>query len=228
MRLKSRTKFLPHGFQLLLPEIGMKAPLSGSFTEMVDAFARIVEKNPALAEKQGWPRNRQDQEDWLDDREARRMAAHGWTNFIDMEDATSPTQKKTTMGWFRNAANAAGNIKTALAVYRDLLGPDGKVVAKEESERRAAICIACPKNDTAGGLTKYFLKEAAREIMLVAGMLKDMDVTTSQDKKLGVCEVCECPMVAKVHVVNEVLKKHITQDQLSKFPPNCWIPGAVA
>ena len=196
--------------------------------DVVNAFNRIVQKNPALAQKHGWPTNREDQENWIDEREARRMVAHSWLNFVEIEGEV-PVQKKTSSpGLFRSAANAAGKAKTALAIYRDLFGPEGKVVAKEESERRAAVCVKCPKNDTAGGLAKYFLKEAAHEIMAVAGMLKDMDVTTSQDAKLGVCQACDCPMIAKVHVSNEILKKNIKPDQIAKLDPSCWIPEAIA
>lgn len=227
MRLKSRTKWLPHGFQLLLPQIGMKEPISGSFTDVVEAFSRIVDKNPDLAEKHGWPTNRTDQEDWIDERESHRMVAHGWLNFVDLEGA-SPTQKKTSSKPFASVASAAGKAKTALAIYRDLFGPDGKVVAKEEAERRAAICVECPKNDTAGGLKKYFVEKAAAEIMGVFGMLKDLDVTTSLDNKLGTCEACSCPMRAKVHVSNEILKNNLKPDQIAKLDKNCWIPAAIA
>ena len=226
MRLKSRDKWVPHGFQILLPEIGMKEPITGSFNAVVNAFARIVEKNPALAEKKGWPKDRQSQEDWIDEREAQRMAAHGWMNFVEMEGQPPTIQKKTSL--VARVGSVAAGVKTALAIYRDLFGPDGKVVAKEEAERRAAVCVACPQNDVAGGLRKYFVKEAAREIMMVAGMLKDMNATTSLDAKLGVCQSCQCPLGAKVFIEAHVLKKNLKPEQISKLDPNCWIRPLVA
>lgn len=205
----------------------MKTPISGSFNEIVDAFARIVAKNPTLAQKHGWPDYREAQENWLDEREARRMAAHGWHGFIEMEGELPPLEKKKT-SLVARAGAVAGKVKTALAIYRDLFGPDGKVVAKEEAERRASICSVCPRNDLAGGLTKYFLKEAASEIMMVAGMLKKRNVSTSLDDKLGVCQICLCPLGAKIHVESDILKKHIKPDEIAKLPANCWIPPAIA
>jgi len=227
MRLKSRTKFPAGGFHVLVPEAGMKAPFAGSFNEAVQFLYNFRRKNPALVQKNGWSLDIHDIEEDVDLYNAQRMVAAGYLNFVDIEGEI-PVQKKTSSGLFRSVANAAAKAKTALAIYRDLFGPEGKVVAKEEAERRAAICVKCPQNDIAGGLTKYFLKEAAHEIMAVAGMLKDMDVTTSQDSKLGVCQACDCPMIAKVHVSNEILKKNIKPDQIAKLDPSCWIPEAIA
>jgi len=225
MRLKSRTKFPPGSFQMIHPEAGQKEPWKGSFSEIVSKELVFRSKNPVLVQKNGWSLNIEDIEGDVDFYNSQRMIAGGFLNFVELEGEV-PAQKKT--GLFANVASAAAKVKTALAIYRDLLGPDGKVVAKEESERRAAICVQCPKNDIAGGLKKYFIKEAAREIMLVAGMLKDINVSTSQDDNLGVCEACECPMAVKVHVSNEILKKHISPDQVSKLHESCWIPAAIA
>jgi len=212
---------------VLIPEAGMKAPFAGSFNEAVQFLHNFRRKNPALVQKNGWSLDIHDIERDVDLYNSQRMVAAGYLNFVDLEDDV-PIQKKTSSGLFRSVANAAAKAKTALAIYRDLFGQDGKVVAKEESERRAAVCVKCPQNDVAGGLTKYFLKEAAHEIMAVAGMLKDMDVTTSQDAKLGVCQACECPLVAKLHISNEILKKNIKPDQVAKLDPGCWIPAAIA
>lgn len=227
MRLKSRDKFVPGEFQMLHPEAGQKAPWKGSFSEIVHKELEFRSKNPVLVQKHGWSLDPDDVANDVDRYNAQRMVAAGYLNFVDLEGAT-PNQKKTGQGMFGSVANAAGNIKTAVAIYRDLFGPDGKVVAKQEAERRAAICVDCPKHDTAGGLKKYFVEKAARELMYVFGMLKDMDVTTSLDDKLGICEICECPMRAKIWVENHVLKKHLKPEQIAKLPPNCWIPEAIA
>jgi len=227
MKLKSRDKFIPGEFQAIHPEAGQTAPWKGSFSEIVRKELDFRSRNPALVEKNGWSLDPDDVADDIDRYNAHRMVAAGYLNFVDLE-GESPVQKKTgLMGKLRNAANAVGNIKTALAIYRDLFGPDGKVIAKEEAERRASVCVACPKNDVTGGLTKYFVKETARELMLVAGMLKDMDVSTSLDDKLGVCQACECPLRAKIFVRNDILKKHIKSDQVAKLHESCWIPAAI-
>ena len=225
MRLKSREKFIPGEFQVLIPQAGMKQPFKGSFSEAVQFLYAFRAKNTALTEKHGWSLDLDVVADDVDAYNAQRMAAAGYFNFVEME--ANSIQKKTSSGMFDRVANAAGTIKTALAIYRDLFGPDGKVVAKDEAERRATICVACPKNDTAGGLKKYLVEKAAKEIMGVFSMLKSKNATTSFDDKLGVCQACECPMRAKVHVESHVLKKHIKPDQIAKLDTNCWIPPAI-
>lgn len=235
MRLKSRTKFPPHGFSLLIPEIGMKKPFSGSFNEVVDRFASIVAKNPTLAQKNNWPTNRQAQEDWIDEREAKRMVAHSWFNFVDLEGESDGIKKKTMAyqslgrkGMFQSVGAAVDKVRTALSMYHQMFGVDGNVVPVPEAERRAAICLVCPQHDTTGGLQKYFVKEGANELMALFSMLKDKDVKTSVDDKLGICQVCSCAMRAKVFVTSPIIKKNMPLDEISKLPPNCWIPFAVA
>lgn len=234
MRLKSRTRWVPGGFQVLIPQAGMKKPFSGSFSDAVRFLYSFRSKNHALVEKHGWSLDISDIERDVELYNAQRMVAAGYLNFVELEGEAA-VQKKIlqepigkTGRLFQNVGNAVGKVKTALAIYRDLFGPEGKVVAKEEAERRASICSVCPRNDLAGGLTKYFLKEAASEIMMVAGMLKKRNVSTSLDDKLGVCQICLCPLGAKIHVESEILKKHIKSDEIAKLPSNCWIPPAVA
>lgn len=228
MRLKSREKFVPGGFQVLIPQAGMKKPFSGSFSEAVRFLHSFRSKNPALVEKNGWSLDIAQIEADVDLYNSQRMVAAGYLNFVELEGEVPGEKKKSLAVSFRSVRNAVAKAKTAAAIYSDLFGPDGKVVAKEEAERRAAICVECPRHDTTGGLAKYLVKEAAAEIMAVFGILKNKDVTTSLDDKLGVCEICECPMRAKVHVSNEILKKHIKPDQIAKLHEKCWIPAAIA
>jgi hypothetical protein len=225
--LKSRTLFTPRGFQLLLPEIGMKEPLVGSFNEMVDAFDRIVQANPALARKQGWPTNREDQENWLDEREAMRMIAHGWFGFVELEG--SPP---SPVGGVRRTAYAAGvaaanTALTGLAIYRELFSHGTQPVARAEAERRAAICADCPLNKR-GGLREFFVESIAKGITELYGVLRDLDLTTSRDKDLGTCTACSCPTRAKVHVPLDIIERHMKPDVRAKLDPRCWITQPLA
>src|SRR5262245_1766581 len=223
MRLKSRTRFPPHQFQVLLPEIGMATPFEGSFNEVVDHFAKIVLKNPALAAKHGWPTDRETQEEWIDEREAQRMVAHGWLNFVDFNAGEPVAQKKTSQGLLDRAGGAAGSVKSAFTTYAEMFGPGGTVVDALEANRRAAICVMCPLNNTKSTLVQRFTKAVATQIMGLFGMLKDMDVRTDYDERLGTCEACDCPMRAKVHVVADRIKKEMPAGQIAKLHANCWI-----
>ncbi len=224
MRLKSRLKFVPKGFQLLLPEIGMAKALNGSFNQMVDAFANIVAKNPALAQKQGWPTNRVDQENWLDERECRRMIAHGWADqFVNFEAESPPIQ----LGGMRRsgqggAVAAASKTLTGLAIYKELFSGESNPVDPEEAERRAAICVKCPLNHQ-GSLYELFVQSVAKGITELYGVLNDKNLKTSRDKELGTCAACSCPVRAKVHCDLETILRHTKPLTLTALHSECWI-----
>lgn len=227
-RLKSREQFPPHGFQLLLPEIGMTTPVSGSFAEVVDAFARIVAKNPSQAQKYGWPVDRKGQEDFIDEREAQRMIAQGWAQFVNF--GTPLVYPAATVGgvkknWRGAAAAVINGGKAAYASYREMFGPTGPV-GRELAEKRAEVCAGCPQNDVSGGLPAYFLESTAKGIMALIGALKDLNVYTTKDDKLGVCKACMCPMRAKVFTPLSVIVENMPEPvwpQLQKENPKCWI-----
>jgi hypothetical protein len=226
-RLKSRTKHPPYDFQLLLPEIGMKEPITGSFDDILAAFRRVIQKNPGHAQRFGWPLDPKEQANFLDEREAQRCLAHGWTEFVDFggtgpSPIPAPTVKKN---WREVAAAVVSGGKSALFAYNSMFGPGGKPVARELAEQRAAVCLACPQNDTEGGLLSYFTESAARGIMGIMGALRDLDVRTSVNDKLGVCKACLCPLQAKVFVPADSIQKHLPANlwpTLSR-EPLCWI-----
>ena len=132
----------------MLPEIGMKSPMSGSFNEMVDAFAKIVNKNPALAQKQGWPTTREAQENWLDEREAQRMIAGGYFGFVELEGQPPPYVGGASRNLGAGGVAAVGDAAmTGLAVYRELFTGKSKPVAREEAERKARNAKAKARRD---------------------------------------------------------------------------------
>jgi hypothetical protein len=224
--LKDRLRFPPRGFQLLLPEIGMKAPVIGSFNEVVTAFDKIVRANPALAEKHNWPTDREGQENWIDQREAARMIAHGWLGFVDMEGEHAPPP----LGGVRRNANglrvAVDSAMTGLAIYRELFTV-GKPVAKEVAEARAAVCVECPMNRK-GNLKDWFAAHISKGIMELYALLKDSALTTTRDKELGTCSACLCPLRAKIFIDAEMLKRHTKPDVLAALDHRCWILSEIA
>ncbi len=226
MRLKSRIHFPPRGFSLTLPEIGMAKPINGSFNTIVDAFGLIVSKNPALAQKHGWPTSREDQENWVDLRECQRLLAHGWTKFVEMEGTMPPPGPPPLGGPNRrpNAGGAAEKVSQALtgaAIYADMFR-GSKPVAAEESEWRAAICEPCPMNKR-GGFKQWFVEGIAKGLTELVGIMNAQKLTTTRDKELGTCDACGCPVAAKVHVELSVIREHMPTADIAKLHPLCWI-----
>jgi hypothetical protein len=201
----------------------MKQPISGSFNHVVDAFDQIVQKNPALAQKQGWPTNRTDQENWIDERECQRLIAHKWFGFVELEgNLPPPSPGGASRSGYGGAVAAGKSTLTGLAVYREMFA-GSRPVEKQEAERRAAICVTCPLNNTKLSLLERFVARVAKGLTELLGIMRDMDLTTSRDKELGTCDGCDCPMAAKVHVTIPVILKHMPAEDVAKLHPDCWI-----
>jgi hypothetical protein len=210
---------------LTLPELGMKKPLNGSFNSIVDSFSVIVAKNPALAQKHGWPTNREDQENWIDQRECQRMMAHGWTQFVEMEGSLPPPG--STMGGKRRSSQggavaAVSSTLTGAAIWAEMFH-GAEPVSLPIAEARAAVCAVCPENDKTGGFKDWFIATVARGLTEVVGMLNDKNLKTSRDSELGRCKACDCPMRAKVWVPKETILRHMPKPQFDKLAPICWI-----
>lgn len=223
MRLKSRTKFPPGEFAIILPEIGMKQSIQGSFNECVDAFALIVKRNPAQAQRYNWPTDRANQELFVEDQNARRLVAAGWTQFVESSDPSAPVQYSPVISK-KNDAQPVSAVKQATQAYKDLF-QNGPVV-RELAEKRASTCLACPQNNTRDSIQNVFVETVASSLRALISLTKDMGLTTSHDDLLGICEACGCAMKSKVHVRIEKLTGNMPQnvrDKLNKENPVCWI-----
>lgn len=89
-----------------------------------------------------------------------------------------------------------------------------KAVLRGESERRAAICAACPENVEMvhGCFGCTTLGPPIAEATRLLGNMK-----TTLDDKLNYCAACGCVLKLKVHTPEEFLKDdHVT------YPENCW------
>ena len=226
-RMLSRNKFPPHGWQVLIPEAGMKKPFEGSFTEASRFLHAFVTRNPALAHRLHLPMTIQGCEDWVDTYTAQRCLKHGWVNMVNLTSvpgghALAEAQKKTA---WESVAAGTSRVGAAAAAYAEMFGGTGPV-PKPLAEQRAAVCENCPKNDKATGLLAHFTQTAAQEVMGILGALKDLDLRTSNANRLGTCKVCHCPMAAKVFAPLAVILKHMpAEDQADLQPenPRCWI-----
>lgn len=220
-KLKSRTLFPPGEHQLLLPEVGMKESLHGSFTEMVDAFAKIVARNPALAQKYHWPTDRTAQENFVDERNAIRLLKQGFPTFVDAagspEYGPGPDVKKN---WRGLAAAVVAGSKS----WSWMLSGDGYCVQRERALERAQVCLTCPHNDVKGGMVKYFLSVTAKALQAAAGVLRDVrGCQTPHDEKLGVCDVCSCPLPSKIWFPIEIIEKEMPAGVWPNLPDFCWL-----
>lgn len=86
---------------------------------------------------------------------------------------------------------------------------NGQLVPREEAERRAKICVGCPKNQSVRGCWG-----CAGLLKQVVGFLQGQKGTTV-DSALESCGVCGCVLRAKVWMPLN------TEDGL-EYPSHCW------
>lgn len=222
LRLKSRTEHPPFSFQLLLPEVGMQAPIKGSFNACVEEFGKIVRANPAQAAKHNWPDYLEGQEDWVDVHNAQRLAAQGFNQFTS--DGSElyilpPSQKKTG----QRGGAVVGKLVAGAGIWAELFGSDNKTVDQPLAENRASVCVTCEFNDTKKGLANWFTSELAGQLIGLFNLMKGKNLVTSHTDKLGVCSRCLCPLSAKVFAKHALIVKHLKPEVEASLPEYCWI-----
>lgn len=117
---------------------------------------------------------------------------------------------------------AAANIKRAAegaAVPVDWFRNGGMPVARDLAERRASICVQCPKN-VAGN---WFIEAGAEIIKEIIELRGDITLETSFDSGLKSCDVCQCLMRLKCHTPLQFILRNTKKDVLEQFPKHCWI-----
>ena len=226
LKLKSITRWPPHGFQTLHPEFGMKTSYSGDYQEVVSFEYKLRSNNRALAERLGLPIDRASCEAWVQDYTARVCVSGGYLDWVDTGSSAAaevapPAEKKTSL--LGRVVAVARAVKSGIGVWIEMFGPDGKLVETELAEKRAAVCATCPENDVSGNLRDYFITTVVDDIAKAYEMLRNLKFESTQDAKLGVCKKCICPLRCKVHTKLTHINRHMDAEVRAALPPHCWI-----
>lgn len=95
-----------------------------------------------------------------------------------------------------------------------------QVVTPDEGQRRANICITCPKRRK---ITTFSLSNVARTLGARAN--KNRVPPTLKDYK---CGVCHCPLLMLVPALPESLHRDSPEEAKERATaPNCWVPAAI-
>lgn len=130
-------------------------------------------------------------------------------------------------GFCKNMAPGAGvpffssariREQTRLFANKAIRHPELRV-PREEANRRARICAACP-NNMHGICTSC----AGNEFQDIFAMFKSAGCTTDYDQVLDTCTACGCLLKTKVHVSIDLLSKL----EQHEYPGNCWLHGTAA
>lgn len=230
LKLKSRQKFIPNGFRFYLPEVKWSAPAGQSFNLISQGLFRVVQANPALAEKNHWPTTLQGCEDWVDFYNATVCYKQGWKDYIITDEGAAapkfpaPHQQASLSG-IRAVAEKAKKLVRGARTLEEYVMSNEPAVAPEVSTLRAQVCAACPKNQQ-GDWTEWFTIPAAEIIKRMLNRFQARKLSTPSDDRLNCCTVCWCPMKLKVHIPITWIVKHQDPEEAQELAavPGCWIP----
>jgi len=221
-RLKSRNNFPPGSFQAIFPEAGMKKPFQGSFNECVQFVLSFRKKNPTITAKNGWTLDQTEIETWVDEHNSARLMANGWTQWVEFGGGSTPLPDGKKNGVWRSVVEKFRRVGSGAMLLKDWLGSGARPVEGVMAEKRALVCVGCPKNDGAD-FTAYFTHLYADRIKAMLQIKHDMELKTSVDEKLTVCSACDCPLKLKVWCPIETINQRLSSDTRTRLDPRCWV-----
>lgn len=230
-RLKSRQHQIPNGFRYIQAQTNWRSRSFESFDSIVRALIRHRQGRPDLIAKHAWATDYNAVADEVEQFNVNLCLKHGWVNYLEGMESGGSSLPKTRPPSPANvesvavAAGASSKIWSGIKTLNEWIQAGGHPVEAAISERRADVCVACPKNVT-GNFTDWFTRPAAGAIKKQIEQLAERKLSTPHDAKLNVCEVCLCPMKLKVHAPIEFIKAHMIDSVLADLQkvPGCWIP----
>jgi hypothetical protein len=99
------------------------------------------------------------------------------------------------------------------------LGDGGQPVPQEQANARAAVCVACPKNQP-HHLYEILTVPAVVEVERQLELRDKMKLHAQDEDKLHICEACWCVLRLKVHTP---LKHILGTTDMNALDPRCWI-----
>ena len=125
-------------------------------------------------------------------------------------------EEEEIMGW----TNRIAQTTNFLAVRKSWFGDGGEPVSTELAQARADVCLKCPMNYKGDWLWNMATQLA---INAQSRLRKMMNWTVEGEEGLGVCEICGCKERLKIMVPIKHILRHTSPEQLTKYPPHCWI-----
>lgn len=201
-------------------------PPPGSFDTVVRAVLALRKGNPALVSQHNKSLQYSVIENEVDEFNAARCMAHGWTSFVQADGAGPPQPSFLPPQRLRPVVAAATSLKRTAAVgvamIRDMwLGDSLKPVEPALAEKRAMICVDCPQHGDPN-LIERLAGEVANTIRLLLQTREDMDLKTSVDSKLQTCKACGCFLKLKVHTKLDFVQKTMKAEDRAKLDHRCW------
>lgn len=234
-RLLDRNKQIPNGFKFVIPQIRWQAPAWASFHTIVQGIIAARKAHPQMMVQYGWSVDEATVADELDEYSATWCLHMGWGEGYVANAAPAsppsfiPAPHQTDPGKLAAVGQKLKNIWSGVRTLNDWLDSNEPSVPAAHSAARAVICSACPKN-VQGSFDSWFTKPAAAAIQRQLEKAQSRNLSTPDDAKLNICDVCSCPMKLKVHTPLAYIKQHLTEEVSAQLRavPGCWIPIEIA
>lgn len=97
-----------------------------------------------------------------------------------------------------------------------------QAVPKELAESRAAVCVTCPKNDK-GDWMSFFTVPVAGAFRRALESKNAMNLATSHDADLHVCQACSCVLKLKVWTPFDLFFPKMDAESKLDLWEKCWI-----
>jgi len=110
-------------------------------------------------------------------------------------------------------------IPRGIETLREWIGDeDGIPVSPELAQKRANICLKCPRLETGGFVTEIVAAAIKRHLEVK----NDLGMRVNGEKALGRCGMCQCEMRLKVWVPLSIVRRQLTPEEFSSAPTPCW------
>lgn len=220
-RLKDRNRPIPNGIGFYDQCTGYKAPDHSSFETQVAGVINARRANPGMTKRYNLSLDPDAVRNEVDVFLAKVCADHQWSDYIILGGLggaadTLPFPKARAKG----GPSPAGVVAGARTLV-DMFGEDGPV-NREQAEKRAKVCAACPLNEQ-GDWTRFFTVPAANVARQMVALVKMENLETTKDSELNVCVACGCPLKTKVWARIGHIMAHMPKEDFEDTVPECWI-----
>jgi hypothetical protein len=221
VKLNSRQMYVPGGFTFAIPEIKFTAPKGASFDIIVQAIIAARKANPTLLARHGWATDYNTVANELDEWNAQVCLSNGWTSFVTGSGGGASVPFPQHLPQAHPSPSLRKVVAAAKPLVKWITSAD-EAVPQEQSNKRAAVCVACPLNEK-GDWKRFFTVPASEAIQAALSVRMGMKLSTDYDDKLSVCTACSCPLKLKVHMKLAEIVKDLDQGSRDNLDKDCWI-----